>query len=62
MIPQHGHCQMCGKAVKYGESVCSEKCQEDYVKYIKKRKMYIYIMYAALAVLIAMFVLGSGGL
>ena len=57
MIPQHGHCQMCGKAIKYGETVCSDKCQEEYEKYVKKRKMYIYIMYIALAFLLVMMFL-----
>ncbi|HDN50605.1 MAG: DUF2116 family Zn-ribbon domain-containing protein [Thermoplasmata archaeon] len=57
MIPQHGHCQMCGKAIKYGETVCSDKCQEEYEKYLKKRKMYIYIMYIALAFLLVMMFL-----
>ena len=54
MIPQHSHCQICGKAVKFGETVCSEKCQKDYEQYAKKRKMYVYIMYGALAILLIM--------
>ncbi|RLF47813.1 MAG: DUF2116 family Zn-ribbon domain-containing protein [Thermoplasmata archaeon] len=57
MIPQHSHCQICGKAIKYGEAVCSEKCRKEYEQFIKKRKMYIYIMYAALMFLILMIVL-----
>ncbi len=57
MIPQHGHCQMCGKAIKHGERVCSDKCREEYEKYLKKRKMYIYIMYIALAFLLVMMFL-----
>lgn len=56
MIPQHAHCQICGKAVKYGEIVCSEKCKEEYEKFVKKRRMYIYIMYGALLFLILMVV------
>ncbi len=48
---------MCGKAIKYGETVCSDKCQEEYEKYLKKRKMYIYIMYIALAFLLVMMFL-----
>lgn len=54
MIPQHGHCQVCGKAVKFGEAICSEKCQKDYAGFAKKRKMYVYIMYIALAFLLIM--------
>lgn len=48
---------MCGKAIKYGETVCSDKCQEEYEKYVKKRKTYIYIMYIALAFLLVMMFL-----
>jgi predicted nucleic acid-binding Zn ribbon protein len=61
MIPQHGHCQVCGKAVKFGEPFCSEKCEQDYQGYLKKRKMYVYIMYAALAFLMVLVVLQITG-
>ncbi|HDN95903.1 MAG: DUF2116 family Zn-ribbon domain-containing protein [Thermoplasmata archaeon] len=57
MIPQHSHCQICGKAIKYGEIVCSEKCKAEYEKFIKRRKLYIYIMYLALFFLIIMILL-----
>ena len=52
MIPQHGHCNICGKAIKFGEAICSEKCQKEYEQFVKKRKMYVYIMYGAVAVLL----------
>lgn len=56
-IPQHAHCQICGKAIPYGEIVCSDECRERYGALVKKRKMYIYVMYGALALLLLMFVL-----
>jgi len=56
-IPQHAHCQICGKAIPYGETVCSDECREKYQEIVKKRKMYIYIMYGALALLMVMFIL-----
>ncbi len=56
-IPQHAHCQICGKAIPYGEVVCSDECREKYDQLVKKRKMYLYVMYGALALLIVMFVL-----
>ncbi|HHH78183.1 MAG TPA: DUF2116 family Zn-ribbon domain-containing protein [Thermoplasmatales archaeon] len=56
-IPQHSHCQICGKAIPYGEIVCSDECREKYDQLVKKRKMYIYLMYGALALLLFMFVL-----
>ncbi len=57
MIPQHGHCQMCGKAVKYGEPFCSEKCKEEYENFIKKRKRMMYILYFLIAIIVAMYIL-----
>ncbi len=60
MIPPHSHCQICGKAIKYGEIVCSEKCKKEYENFIKKRKMYIYIMYAALFFLIILILIQLG--
>ena len=56
-IPQHSHCQICGKAIPYGETVCSDECREKYDQLVKKRKMYIYLMCGALALLLFMFVL-----
>lgn len=56
-VPQHGHCQICGKAIPIKESVCSEECKEEYEKLMKKRKYYLYIMYAAIFVVIIMFIL-----
>jgi len=56
-VPQHSHCQICGKAVPYEKTVCSDECQEQYESIVKKRRFYMYIMYGALAVLIIMFIL-----
>ncbi len=56
-IPQHDHCQMCGKAIPTGEVVCSDECREEYESYMKKRKIYMYAMYGALAILVVLFIL-----
>ncbi|MFO8133325.1 MAG: DUF2116 family Zn-ribbon domain-containing protein [Thermoplasmatota archaeon] len=56
-IPQHGHCQICGKAIPTEETVCSDECREEYESFVKKRKTYMYVMYGALAVLVVMFIL-----
>ncbi|MCD6512229.1 MAG: DUF2116 family Zn-ribbon domain-containing protein [Thermoplasmata archaeon] len=53
-IPQHSHCIICGKAIPYGEKFCSEKCKKEYENMVKKRKIYIYLMYLALAILVIM--------
>ncbi len=58
-IPQHTHCQMCGKAVPIEETLCSDECKQKYQGILKKRKRYVYIMYAAIAVMIIVLVWSS---
>ncbi len=54
-IPQHSHCQMCGKAVPVDETLCSEECKENYQTMVKKRKRLVYIMYALIFFILALF-------
>lgn len=56
-IPQHSHCQICGKAIPVDERFCSDKCEEEYDEYVKKRKRWMYLMWGALAVLMIVFIL-----
>ena len=58
-VPQHSHCQICGKAIPLSETLCSEECKQKYNSLIKKRKMIAYIMYALIAVVIVVIVLSS---
>ena len=51
-IPPHSHCIVCGKAIPPGEKFCSEKCRQEYEKMVRRRKLYIYLMYLALAILL----------
>lgn len=52
-IPQHTHCQICGKAISSSETMCSEECKTRYQAMTKRRKLWIYIMYALIFVMIA---------
>ncbi|RLF38150.1 MAG: DUF2116 family Zn-ribbon domain-containing protein [Thermoplasmata archaeon] len=52
-IPQHRHCQMCGKAIPLDERFCSEECREKYVEFLKKRRRLILIMYVILFIVLA---------
>ena len=58
-VPQHSHCQICGKAIPISEMLCSEECKQKYNSLIKKRKMIAYIMYALIAVVIIVILLSS---
>jgi len=50
---------MCGKAVPVEETLCSDECKQKYQGILKKRKRYVYIMYAAIAVMIIVLVWSS---
>ncbi|KAA0009290.1 MAG: DUF2116 family Zn-ribbon domain-containing protein [Thermoplasmata archaeon] len=57
MIPQHAHCQVCGKAVKYGEAFCSEKCKKEYEEWMRKRRRMQLFLYAMIALIIIVYML-----
>lgn len=58
-IPQHAHCNMCGKSIPVGETLCSEDCKQRYRTILKRRKLIVYLMYVMLAALIVLFVVGG---
>ena len=58
-IPQHTHCNICGKAIPSSETLCSEECKQRYQAMLKKRKTYMYIMYAAIFLMIALLIIPS---
>jgi predicted nucleic acid-binding Zn ribbon protein len=56
-IPQHTHCQMCGKAVTIDKILCSVGCEEKYNAMIKRKKIYIYVLYSMVVVFVLLMVL-----
>ena len=58
-VPQHVHCNICGKSIPVGETLCSEECKQRFRSLVKRRKLMVYLMYGLLAALIA-FILVSG--
>ena len=56
-VPQHVHCQICGKTIPVGETLCSEDCKQKYQRILRRRKLMVYLMYGMLAALIVIFVL-----
>ena len=57
MIPQHSHCNICGKAIKYGENFCSEKCKSEYESYIKKRRRFQIIFYILIFLIVIIYMM-----
>ncbi|HDI23656.1 MAG TPA: DUF2116 family Zn-ribbon domain-containing protein [Thermoplasmatales archaeon] len=45
-IPEHRHCQMCGKAIPQNEIFCSQECKEKFEKFVRRRRILLLIMYA----------------
>jgi predicted nucleic acid-binding Zn ribbon protein len=58
-VAQHTHCKICGKAIPLTETFCSEECKEKYQAMVKKRKMLVYVMYALVFFILALFLMTS---
>jgi predicted nucleic acid-binding Zn ribbon protein len=61
-IPQHKHCQNCGKAVRSKETVCSDECKAEWDRMIKKKQYTTYAFLGLGVFVIMMFLLGRGNL
>lgn len=49
---QHYHCQICGKVVPLGETLCSQECKDKYQSMVRRRKLILYLMYGVLTAMI----------
>ena len=58
-VAQHTHCHICGKTIPFTETLCSEECKEKYRTMVKKRKMLVYVMYALVFFILALFLVQS---
>jgi predicted nucleic acid-binding Zn ribbon protein len=58
-VDQHTHCQICGKVIPISETLCSIECKEKFQNMVKKRKMFVYIMYAIIFFIVAIFFIQS---
>jgi len=58
-IPQHSHCQMCGKAIPVTETLCSDDCRQKYYALVRKRKLLVYLMYGLIFAIVIILYLFS---
>lgn len=58
-IPNHRHCQMCGKAIPGDQTFCSKECRERFETIIKKRKRLMLILYLILVIVFVMIIYAS---
>jgi len=56
-IVQHKHCAVCKKVCPVERDTCSKECEEELKKGIKKRKFYYYLLWAMMAVFIAIMLI-----
>jgi predicted nucleic acid-binding Zn ribbon protein len=59
IVPQHSHCQMCGKAIPVTETLCSDDCRQKYYSLVRKRKILVYLMYGLIFAIIIILYLFS---
>ncbi|MFO7991189.1 MAG: DUF2116 family Zn-ribbon domain-containing protein [Thermoplasmata archaeon] len=50
----HKHCQVCGKPIPLEETLCSEKCRQEYQELLNKRKKRVYLTYILLAIFLGL--------
>jgi predicted nucleic acid-binding Zn ribbon protein len=59
IVPQHSHCQVCGKTIPVTETLCSQECKDKYQIMIKRRRLMVYIMYGLIGVILIVMLLFS---
>ncbi|MGD0587987.1 MAG: DUF2116 family Zn-ribbon domain-containing protein [Thermoplasmata archaeon] len=57
----HRHCKVCGKVCAVGEDTCSRTCREKRAAQLASRRNYQYLLYAAIAILLIVFLASALG-
>jgi predicted nucleic acid-binding Zn ribbon protein len=52
----HRHCKVCGTVCAPGEDTCSDACAAKRAQVAQTRRLYTYLMYAVILVLVIAFV------
>ena len=55
MVEPHKHCLNCGISIPPDQNFCSEKCKEEWMAAIRKRRK--IILYQTIALIILIFVI-----
>lgn len=58
-VPEHKHCEVCGKAMALDGRVCSPECQGKAVDAWRQRKRSVYVFLAAIALVMLFSVYGG---
>lgn len=58
-LPEHRHCEVCGRSTAMGVRVCSPECQTRFDEAVKARKRSVYIFVALFALILILSVWGN---
>ncbi len=59
-LPDHGHCEVCGRVVDTDERWCSDACKEKHQAIMRKKKRDAVIFVVVVAVLFIVVTLQTG--
>lgn len=51
----HRHCKVCGRVCSPDEETCSDDCAQKRARLAQTRRMYTYLIYAAILLLVVAF-------
>lgn len=61
IVPKHKHCFNCGVSVSPDRDLCSDKCQADWDRMVKRKKYWTYLPLIGVVVLILLYILLNMG-
>ena len=54
---EHRHCRVCGKVCGSNEEVCSDDCRRKRERTLQTRRLYTYVLYGLILIIVVAFVL-----
>jgi predicted nucleic acid-binding Zn ribbon protein len=61
-IVNHAHCQVCGRAIEFGEKTCSTECAGKIEALAKKRRNMMLFVYAMMGLSVVLILLNYAGI
>jgi len=58
-LPEHKHCEVCGRSIAVGNRVCGPACQRKFDEAVRARKRSVYIFVGLMAVLLFLSLYGG---
>ena len=57
IVIDHKHCYNCGISISPDKDICSDKCQVEWDKMLKRKKFMTYLPFIGIALLILFYIL-----